>query len=76
MQEVNIKTLAHNLKKYMDIVNNGETIVITKRNKPIADLVPHDKKIITQGWKRKVLSLPVKGIDKEYITKIIRESRS
>lgn len=38
---VNISDAKTNLSKLIDMVSNGETIVIAKNNRPIADLVIH-----------------------------------
>ena len=38
---VNISDAKTNLSKLIDMVSHGETIVIAKNNRPIADLVVH-----------------------------------
>jgi len=38
---VNISDAKTNLSKLIDMVSQGETIVIAKNNRPIADLVMH-----------------------------------
>ena len=61
MVAINIREFAHNLSKYMKEIKAGERIVIMERNKPIADLIPHNEHIIQPGWKRKFERIKLKG---------------
>ena len=76
MQEVNVRTFTHNFKKYMELVCKGETVVVTKYNKPIMDITPHNTATRKPNWKRKITPIEAKGINNDYITKIIRENRA
>ena len=43
MKEASIATLKNELSRYVAICENGEEIVITRRNKPVARIVPIDR---------------------------------
>lgn len=60
MVTVNIRTLMHNFAKYMKAVEQGERIVVLQRNKPVADIVPHNENIAHVGWKRDVKRIRLK----------------
>lgn len=61
MVAVSIRELTHNFAKYLQRVKEGETIVVTERNVPIAELSPHAKKAKTPSWKRKIKPVKVRG---------------
>ncbi|MBI3315009.1 MAG: hypothetical protein HYZ86_03600 [Candidatus Omnitrophica bacterium] len=61
MVAINIREFAHNLSKHMKTIKMGERIVIMERNKPIADLIPHNPHVIQPGWKRKIERIKLKG---------------
>jgi prevent-host-death family protein len=44
MKTVNIYEAKTNLSKLLELVQNGEEVVIAKAGKPIADLKPHQPK--------------------------------
>ena len=43
MKSVGIRELRDNLKTWLDIAKHGETVVVTERGKPIANLGPADQ---------------------------------
>jgi len=61
MIAVNIRELTHNFSKYLKEVKEGERITILERNKPVADIVPHNANIAQPGWKREIRKLKIKG---------------
>ncbi len=61
MQKVNIRDLMHNFSRYLKDVKEGECITILERNKPVADIVPHNPNIRYPGWKRTITKLSVSG---------------
>ncbi len=42
MSTVGIRDLQHRLKEVLDAVVQGDTIVVTRRNRPVARIVPFD----------------------------------
>ena len=61
MVSINIRELTHNFSTYLKKVKVGERIVIMERNKPIADLIPHNENITQPGWKREIKPIKIKG---------------
>ncbi len=61
MVSINIRELTHNFSSYLKKVKVGERIVIMERNKPIADLIPHNENIAQPGWKRNIEPIKIKG---------------
>ncbi|MCL5986754.1 MAG: type II toxin-antitoxin system prevent-host-death family antitoxin [Actinobacteria bacterium] len=51
METVGVKTLKNNLSKYLKQVKDGDSIIITQNNRPIAKLIPiqypHQKELLT-----------------------------
>ena len=47
---------------YLDRVENGETVVITRHGRPIAEIVPPGDSIARKSWKRPALRLAIKGV--------------
>ncbi len=70
MVAVNIREFAHNLSKYLKDIKSGERIVIMERNKPIADLIPHNDNTVQPSWKRKFDRIKIKG--ESFSTTVIR----
>ena len=60
MESINMREFAHNMAKYMKKVKKGEHIILMERNKPVAELKPHNENV-KPGWKRKVRRITVKG---------------
>lgn len=43
-RELTLRELRQNPTSAIDAVENGEVVVITRRNRPVADLVPHRRR--------------------------------
>ncbi len=62
MKSINIRELTHHFSSYLKIVKRGERIVVTQRNLPVADLVPHNKNVeAPPAWKRPIKRIQIKG---------------
>ena len=61
MTQVTIRQFAHGLSGYLKAVEKGERIVILNRNKPVADILPHNENLSIPGWKRPIKRIKVKG---------------
>lgn len=61
MKNVNIRDLTHNFALYMNLVKSGERLVIMERNKPIADIYPHNENVKIPAWKRKIDKISLTG---------------
>ena len=61
MVAVNIRELTHNFAKYLKRVKDGETILVTERNLPVAELTPLNTGVKKPTWKRKIKPLKVRG---------------
>jgi antitoxin (DNA-binding transcriptional repressor) of toxin-antitoxin stability system len=61
MQNVNIRDLMHNFSRYLKDVKEGECITILERNKPVADIVPHNPNVRYPGWKRAIRKRSISG---------------
>jgi prevent-host-death family protein len=57
MAKVNIRELKANLSAFIERVEAGETIVVAKRNEPVAELRP-----IARRSAVRILGKPVKGL--------------
>ena len=51
-----------NTASYLDKVENGETVVITRHGRPIAEVVPSSFFPEGKSWKRPALRLKLKGL--------------
>ncbi len=58
MAKVNIRELKANLSAFIERVEAGETIIVAKRNEPVAELRP-----IARRGKRRILGRPVAGLE-------------
>lgn len=72
MISVSIRDLTHNFSSYLKEVKSGERITILERNRPVADIIPHNENVARPGWKRKINKLKLKG---EPFTKTIVRDR-
>jgi len=61
MKEVNIRDLMHNFSSYLKEVKAGECVTVLERNKPVADIVPHNPDIKYPGWKRVLTKREITG---------------
>ena len=51
-----------NTASFLDKVENGETVVITRHGRPIAEIVPPSDSISSRSWKRPAARVKIKGI--------------
>ncbi len=72
MITVNIRELTHNFSRYLKEVKSGEQITILERNKPVANMIPHNENVIQPGWKRKINKVK---INKESFTEATVKNR-
>jgi prevent-host-death family protein len=62
---------------YLDKVENGETVVITRHGRPVAEIVPPSGSTAAKSWKRPVARIAIKGISlSRSIVSDRRESRA
>lgn len=61
MVAISIRELTHNFSKYLKKVKEGETILVTERNIPVAELSPHSLSQRKPNWKRKLKRVPYRG---------------
>lgn len=47
---ISMREFSRKLAEYVKRAKNGEKLVITKRNKPVIDIVPHDGNAIQPSW--------------------------
>jgi prevent-host-death family protein len=47
---------------FLDKVENGETVVITRHGRPIAEVVPPSEAVSDRSWKRPAIRMALKGI--------------
>lgn len=72
MYKVSIRELTHNFSKYLKLVKTGGRLVLLERNKPVADIVPHNENLSQPGWKRSIEKLSLRG---ESVGSIIARNR-
>jgi prevent-host-death family protein len=61
---------------YLDKVEHGETIVITRHGRPVAEIVPPSGSTASKSWKRPAARIAIKGISlSRSIVSDRRESR-
>jgi antitoxin (DNA-binding transcriptional repressor) of toxin-antitoxin stability system len=51
-----------NAAAYLDKVEHGETVIVTRHGRPIAEISAPTNSIEIKSWKRPALRLPVRGI--------------
>ena len=61
MITVNIRELTHNFSKYLKEVKIGGRIILTERNKAVAEFIPYNAKPVYPGWKRSINKVTVNG---------------
>lgn len=74
MMKTGIKETRKRLSEYINRVQKGEEIIITKRNEPVAKLVPVEKKIPRTLKTHKELRKAIKPTGKT-LSQIVIESR-
>ncbi|VAX37554.1 hypothetical protein MNBD_UNCLBAC01-1945 [hydrothermal vent metagenome] len=72
MVEVNIREFSHNIAEYVERARKGERIVLVKRNKPVADIMPHQEKPKVPGWKREIKMIKLKKGAETFSQTVIR----
>ena len=73
MLKVSIRELTHNFSKYLKTIKSGERLVILDRNRPVADIIPHNENVTEPGWKRPIERLSLKG--EPLSTFVVRERK-
>ncbi|MBN1981065.1 MAG: type II toxin-antitoxin system Phd/YefM family antitoxin [Chitinivibrionales bacterium] len=51
-----------NTSSFLDKVENGETVIITRHGHPIAEIIPITKGKSTRSWKRTALRMKINGV--------------
>jgi prevent-host-death family protein len=74
MIKAGIKEARRRFSEYIDMVQKGEEIVITKRDEPIARLVPVQRRAAKALTSRKTLRQSIKAAGKP-LSQIVIESR-
>lgn len=57
---------------YFDKVENGETVIITRHGRPVAELIPTTTDSQQLSWKKPALKMRIKGLN---ISRSILEDR-
>jgi prevent-host-death family protein len=60
MQFLQFTEFRNKSREFLDAVENGNSYVIVRRGKPIAQVTPF-KETVTQGWKRPRILVKLKG---------------
>ncbi len=60
MREATFTELRNNAKTYFDAVESGETVLVYRYGKPVAEIVPVRKEM--HSWKRPASPLTIKGL--------------
>jgi prevent-host-death family protein len=50
-----------NAASFLDKVEHGETVVITRHGRPVAEIVPPSGSTASKSWKRPALRIAIKG---------------
>ena len=50
MKKANIREVQHNLSKILRWVGDGETVVVTRHNRAIANIVPSEENRLPARW--------------------------
>lgn len=51
-----------NSAAYLNRVEDGETVVITRHGRPVAEVIPPASALEIKSWKRPALRLKIKGV--------------
>ena len=57
---------------YFDKVENGESVIITRHGRPVAELIPATMETQQMSWKKPALKMRIKGVS---ISRSILEDR-
>ncbi len=64
MKTISFTDFRKNASSFITEVEHGETIVLLRRGKPIAEITPFtDNSVQTPSWKRQSTRLQIKGSD-------------
>ena len=64
MKTISFTDFRKEASRFITEVEHGETLVLMRRGKPIAEIVPFtDNAVQTPSWKRKCNHLQIKGSD-------------
>lgn len=61
MNTVNLTDFRSHASGMLTRVENGETLVVLRHGRPIAEILPYEQKAPLPSWKRQALRLSVKG---------------
>ena len=62
MIKINIREFTHHVSDYMERASKGEEFVVTKRDQPVADILPHKRGKKLAGWSLKMPKIKIKGL--------------
>lgn len=71
MEYVQFTDFRNNSKEYFDKIENGQSFIIIKRGKPVAQITPFTNTL--KGWKREVKRIKLKNKHKTTTDYIIEE---
>ena len=60
MVKINMREFSHNIAQYIELACRGEKIILTKRQKPVVDIMTHNEYPKKPGWKRKIDKIRVR----------------
>jgi prevent-host-death family protein len=63
--KLNLNEIKSQFSKYIDLVESGETVIVCKRNVPVAEIRPIEqkkKRVPKLGWAEGQIKLPASGI--------------
>ena len=80
MKTASIRDVQHNLAKILLWIGAGDSVTITKRNKPVAEIIPLSKKQKLerpdfQKRLRETFAHPIRGISNAELISEMREDR-
>ncbi|MBI3276919.1 MAG: hypothetical protein HYZ66_04100 [Chlamydiae bacterium] len=75
MVMVSVRQLLHGFSNYLKKIEEGERIIVLKRNVPVADIISHCENIQQPVWKRKINKMTLKGVSFSKTTVKCREEK-
>ncbi len=60
MVKISMREFSHNIAQYIERACLGEKIVLTKREKPVVDIMTHNEYPKKPGWRRKIDKIPAR----------------
>ena len=77
MVKINMREFSLNIAKYMERAHKGESFMIMRRNKPIAEITPPHQGKVKPGWSLQMPKLKIKGLSmSQELTTYREEERS